>query len=588
MARFGHCTLYDALENEYEFPVVLLGDLSNYPDGSQNTHGVFCGMCTSYSSGYLFKSVEGGVAPAHLAAENTIRYTMGSYNVTDINFYPDPDYISINRRFGVHHIFSDHDWYTYTAQSSHEQMDCNDRAGWDVSVNNVRVAFGLATINGVERLGLYYYGFNLGPGGGDTWNGWTFAYETGANSAWVTLLQYMDIDTNTPNPYKPGGYSGEGGGDRGKQNFGDYSDMVNPDAMPDETQVGAVASDLISIFTPDISQVKNLAKILWQKDFLSFMDSQFSNIQDLLISFGMVPFTISGGSTNYYTWFDFATLVPGALVRYISLTKAANQFVEINMGNVSLTGGDTSNAHASDSVLDYAPYSKLGIYLPFIGFEELNIDECRGGTINLKYRIDILSGACLALISINGRTLYQFTGNCLVQIPITSQDCSQLIANTVNVGIAAASAGAAGAIASAGTELATDRLMASEGSGVDLGQYNLTVSQHAARVSNANGSLAGATANAAMGMKPNYKMSGAISGSTSLVGVKQPYLFLTTPRQSMPEGYEKVCGFPCNMGGKLSNFTGFTVVEDIRLNGLVATSPEVEEIYQLLKAGVII
>ena len=63
---------------------------------------------------------------------------------------------------------------------------------------------------------------------------------------------------------------------------------------------------------------------------------------------------------------------------------------------------------------------------------------------------------------------------------------------------------------------------------------------------------------------------------------------MTTPRQSMPEGYEKVCGFPCNEGGKLGNFTGYTVVEDIRLNGLVATAPEVEEIYQLLKSGVII
>ena len=112
--------------------------------------------------------------------------------------------------------------------------------------------------------------------------------------------------------------------------------------------------------------------------------------------------------------------------------------------------------------------------------------------------------------------------------------------------------------------------------------------QHAAQVSNAENSLAGATANGFMGMKPNFKKTGAISGSTGLMSVKQPYLCLTTPRQSMPEGYEKVCGFPCNIGGKLGDFSGYTVVEDIRLNGLVATSPEVDEIYKLLKSGVII
>ena len=436
-----------------------------------------------------------------------------------------------------------------------------------------------ARIDGVDRIGVISFSdvsFQQGWANFGSDNDWSDVF--------LSEVHFVD----TENPYYGGGYSERGGGDSNKQNWGERSDFANPDPMPDETSVGALASGLISIFIPTIDQVQRLANVLWQKDFLSFMDSMFSNIEDLIISFGMVPFTVPSGGSGTYTWFDYAVLVPGATFRYATFRKPANQFVEVNLGNVSLTGGDTSDGFSTDSVLDYAPYSKLGIYLPFIGYEELNIDECRGNSINLKYRIDILSGACLALVSINGRTLYQFTGNCLVQLPITSQDCSQMISNTVNVGIAAASAGAAGAIASAGNEFAADRLMASEGSAMDIGQYNLTVAQHAGRVSNANGSLLGATANAAMGMKPNYKMSGAISGSTSLVGVKQPYLFLTTPRQSMPEGYNRVCGFPCNIGGTLGDFSGFTVVEDIRLNGLVATSPEVEEIYQLLKAGVII
>ena len=149
-----------------------------------------------------------------------------------------------------------------------------------------------------------------------------------------------------------------------------------------------------------------------------------------------------------------------------------------------------------------------------------------------------------------------------------------MLSNAVNVGIAAASAGATAAVASAGDALAQSTFESNGGNlGVDYDRMQNAFAANAAKVSNAQGSLVSATANGVLGMKPNFKKSGAVSASASLFNVMQPYLFLTTPRQSMPEGYEKVCGFPCNMGGTLGSFSGYTVVEDIRLNGLVATSP---------------
>lgn len=565
----------DSSNDEFIFPVIALGDLSDAPTSGPE------GLCTSYSASYTILGSRTGEMPGTPSENNSIVRTLASSGRQIGTFYPSSDTISGPIYFRVEWLDETNSWRNYLARGDgNVAADTNDRPGWQG--DPVYPTFlASARIDGSDYLGLYKYGYNIN----DEYSAWIFMYNEDPDDPWNQIAQYLLVDENRVNPFKPGGYSGEGGGDSGKQNFGDYSAIVGPDAMPDETQIGAVASDLISVFTPDVTQVKALAKLLWQKDFLDFLDNQFSNIRDLIISFGMVPFAVPAGGTGTYTWFDFATIVPGALVRTVSLTKAASQFVEFNLGNVSLTGGDTTDGYTSDSVLDYSPYSKLGIYLPFIGYQEMDIDECRGKTINLKYRIDILSGSCLALISINGRTMYQFTGNCLVQLPITSQDCSQMIANTVNIGIAAASAGAAGAIASAGDALTSERL-ASDKITEKMGDYQNA--QHAAQVSNANGSLAGATANGFMGMKPNFKKSGSVSGATTMVGVKQPYLCLTTPRQSMPEGYEKVCGFPCNIGGKLGDFTGFTVVEDIRLNGLVATSPEVEEIYKLLKTGIII
>lgn len=409
---------------------------------------------------------------------------------------------------------------------------------------------------------------------------------TWASALSTSALNFFNNYLPDPtNPFQPGGYSGIGGGDPVNQNWDEDSDTVGADNMPDETSVGAVACDLLTILSPTAAQMKILSKLLWCKDFFTYVANMVTNIQDLFISFGVVPFEITGKETVAITWFEFYTSATGSPpATYALLDKAPQQWYEFNMGSISLDGTD-SRIFASDSVLDYSPYSKLGIYLPFIGYQELDIDECRGNTLTLTYRIDILSGACVALLDVEDRTIYQFSGNCLTQLPLTGEDTTSVIGNAVNVGIAMAGAGAAGAIASAGEALTAEKV--AEGT-MSAAGAELQNAQHAARVSSANGSLASATANAMMGMKPNYKKSGAISGATSLLAVKQPYLFLTTPRQSIPDGYERICGFPSNIGGKLGDFTGYTVVEDIRLNGLVATSPEVEEIYSLLKSGIII
>lgn len=422
-----------------------------------------------------------------------------------------------------------------------------------------------ATVNGHEYLG--FLGINDRAPQSASYRKYNYF---AANSTWSAKILEEARRIDTSNPYWEGGYSEPGGGDPAKQNWDETSDVVTVDPLPSETDYAANSTGLVTIFNPTPAQLRSLATIMWGQGFFEFMHNLVENISDMFISLAILPFTVEAGSNATVTWFGFETAV--------TLRKIARQYYEINMGTIYLDGTD---GFATDSVLDYSPYSKLGIFLPFIGYEELDIDECRGGSIQLIYRIDALSGSCLAIIRLQGRDVYQFSGNCLTQLPLTSIDAQTLFTNAVNIGIAAAGAGATGAVASAGDALAAEKAVG--GAKLEVDQ-----AQRAATVSNAQGSLALATANGAMGIKPNFKKSGAVSGATSMFGVKQPYLFLTTPRQSMPDGYNDVCGFPCNMGGRLGDFSGYTVVEDIRLNGLIATAPEVEEIYQLLKSGVII
>lgn len=382
------------------------------------------------------------------------------------------------------------------------------------------------------------------------------------------LGDYEPIIPDDDNPYWDGGTSTESDSEG---NFSDDSDDVDEDNLP---TIDAVGTGFATLFTPSKGQLKALADVMWDSNIFAALQNLVENIQDLFTSLAIVPFEVTAGSTVEVTWL-------GLPITNINLTLAAAQYYEFDMGSINLA--DDSRIFTSGSALDYSPFSKLGIFLPFIGFQDLDIDECRDTTLGLKYRIDILSGTCVALISVNGNTIYQFSGNCLSQIPITNENMQSLVSDAVQVGIAAtASHAASGAVSAAEGEwgaAATEK---------ELNQANTQLAHAQARSAATRGQLASATANAAMGMKPHYGKAGSISASASLLAVKQPYLFLTTPRQSIPEHYQRYCGFPSNISGKLSSFSGFTVVEDIRLNGLVATSSEVAEIYQLLKSGVII
>ena len=407
---------------------------------------------------------------------------------------------------------------------------------------------GAGTLNDVASGGSVFVGYPL----------------TTLGSWWDTWIGgYKPLVPDDDNPYWNGGTSDVGGGDG---NFSDDSDNPETDALP---VIDAVGTGMATIFKPDRSQLRALSELFWNSNVFTFLQNLVENITNMFISLAMVPFNVQAGSTVSVTWLGIDTAV--------SLTLAAKQFYEFNMGTIDLA--NDSRIFTSGSALDYAPFSSLGIYLPFIGYRDLDIDECRGAGVNLRYRIDILSGSCVAIIKVGGRDIYEFTGNCLTQIPITNENMQSLVSDAVNIGLAVANAESAGAVAS-GVE--ADAIAAGE---------PLTAEKSAhmdQMVSRSRGQLASATANAAMGMKPNFAKTGAVSGSVAMMSVKQPYLFLKTPRQSLPEHYQRYCGFPSNISGKLSDFSGFTVVEDIRLNGLVATSPEVAEIYKLLKSGVII
>ena len=130
-----------------------------------------------------------------------------------------------------------------------------------------------------------------------------------------------------------------------------------------------------------------------------------------------------------------------------------------------------------------------------------------------------------------------------------------------------------GAITSIGAVAST---VATSGASVGMGMA-LTATQ-----------IGASAANNAISNKPSFSHSGSMGGSGGMLGVQTPYLIIERPRQSMPEGMNKYCGFPSNIYYKLYDLEGFTQIEYIHLDNIPATAEELSEIDRLLKQGVIL
>lgn len=63
--------------------------------------------------------------------------------------------------------------------------------------------------------------------------------------------------------------------------------------------------------------------------------------------------------------------------------------------------GSVEIAEHYQSLLDYSPFSRLTIYLPFIGFQELDDKLVVGHTLKVQYVVDVLSGRCLAQLYVD-------------------------------------------------------------------------------------------------------------------------------------------------------------------------------------------
>lgn len=346
----------------------------------------------------------------------------------------------------------------------------------------------------------------------------------------VFCARELSFDPKDTDPYAPGGSSGTGGG---TGNFDGTGDDI---AVPGLPTLSAVDTGFITLFNPSISQLKSLSDYLWSGFDLNTFKKIFADPMDCILGLSIVPVSVPNG--------EMKEVSVGNIPTGVSMTVASSQYVIVDCGTLNVN-------EFWGAYLDYDPYTKAEIYLPYIGTHPISVDDIMGKSVHVVYHIDILSGACTAFVKCGGSVLYEFIGQCSSSIPVTGNDWTNVINGVLSVS------------AAIGTMVATG----------------------GATAPMAASAIASTAVNS---MKSNVEKSGSMSGTGGMLAVQTPYLILTRPRQAMPERQNEFMGYPSFITSKLGSLSGYTVVEEIHLENISGTEQELSEIENLLKTGVIL
>lgn len=349
------------------------------------------------------------------------------------------------------------------------------------------------------------------------------------------------------------GYSGPGGGD------GDHDRTTDDIGVPSLPTLSATGTGFVTLYKCNLAQIRAVAAELWTSTLWDLLKNLFTDPLQFIIGVTICPCTPDLLTGAYYPTIGN---VLGQNVRLSTpLQVVSNQYKEVDCGTIQL------NKYYG-SALDYSPYEKIQIHLPYCGSHDLDVDEVMGSTIGVKYHCDVLTGACVAFVTItNDETTacvrYQYTGNIISHIPITERSFDEVIKSVAAMGAAAvgtlaAATGAGGAIG--------EGISGEEADGVAKSSNGANV----------------------MTVKPSIMRSGTLSTSLGLLGLQKPFITRTIPRQSLPLNYKTYEGYPSNITEKLGSLSGFTKIYSIRPNGFTCTAEELDEVITLLKGGVLL
>ena len=304
-------------------------------------------------------------------------------------------------------------------------------------------------------------------------------------------------------------------------------------SIPPKNPTDSVTSSkLFTVYNPTADQIDALGGYLWGESIAGTLASIFTNPLNAIISLHCIycePDVIGTKEIRL-----------GYLASGVSAKYVVSQYKEVDCGTIRIPEyyGDCR---------DYSPYTTINLFLPFIGFRPIKVDDVMGSELSIKYFVDVYTGTCLACVSVNKggviQLTYNFDGNCSVMLPLTSGSWANM-----TVGLATAL-----------TSMIVNPV---------AGALQLPNAVH-------NGI--------------SMSSQGQLGCNAGAMGRKKPYVVVTNTQAYDAVGYNELYGYPANILTKLSQLEGYTKVKEVHVENVNnATVDEKNEIERLLKSGVII
>lgn len=333
---------------------------------------------------------------------------------------------------------------------------------------------------------------------------------------------------------------------------GDFDATSDPIDFPNLPSLNVIDTGMTQIYEMTSTQLRSLSNYLWTSNFSTALEKMFNDPMESILNLSITPVDLTTGAlTSAIRIGNLNTTVMG---QRITAQYKMVDFGTINMNEYWANFGD------------YSPYTKLSIYLPYVGVQQISIDDVQNGSIQLKCVIDVLTGSIqYMLYSIQGNRrghghrsiLYTWGGNCQYQVPLSASNMTNVITSII---------GATGTIA---------------------GAIGATFTTHGLTAPMAVGAISGAVTKVA-NAKTHVQRGGGLGGAVGLFGVQYPYLILERPEQIAPENYPDTMGIPNESTDYIKNYEGFVKVRGVNLNIPTATTDEIALIENLLKGGVLV
>lgn len=309
-----------------------------------------------------------------------------------------------------------------------------------------------------------------------------------------------------------------------------YSDDKDNDENDNDTNdVASGIGVLTTTFKMTKDRLQQLGRFLWGSNIFDNFSLICNNPIENIISCKSIPLSLDGSTQK---------IILGNVDTGVNGDKVANNFTIQSIGNIKIT-------EKYNNFLDYSPYTNVIIYLPYVGFKELDTNLVMNKTLSISYTVDVITGGCLCQIKSDGVRLYEFNGNIGIDIPITASNRAQVEAGYISSGIGIASSVASGNIVGAATSLINSA----------EAQY------HYATTSSPN------------------PMCVASTNRTC-------YIVIDRPTYQTLKSFNHTRGKKCYLTKTINTLRGYTICDEhIDLSGIRATESEKEELIRILSSG---